>query len=63
MNIFLSLSILLILCPKTKFYNHSRANFGIFCSTPGIAIGRCMSKSKTTYMLFTGKIINTNYIF
>ncbi|CAG9773793.1 unnamed protein product [Ceutorhynchus assimilis] len=30
------------------------ANFGIFCSTPGIALSRCVSKMPSLYMLLTG---------
>lgn len=31
-----------------------RANFGIFCSTPGIAVARNVVRKKTLYMLLTG---------
>lgn len=31
-----------------------RANFGIFCSTPGIALGRSVSRKAAARMLFTG---------
>lgn len=30
------------------------ASFGIFCSTPGIAVARVMSRPKAAYMLITG---------
>lgn len=30
------------------------AGFGIFCNTPGVAIGRVMSRPKSAYMLMTG---------
>lgn len=30
------------------------ANFGIFCSTPGIALGRCVPKMTAMHMLLTG---------
>lgn len=30
------------------------ANFGIFCSTPGIAVSRNMHAKKAAHMLFTG---------
>ena len=31
-----------------------RASFGIFCSTPGIAVVRAIPRMKASYMLFTG---------
>ncbi|XP_053610501.1 enoyl-CoA hydratase domain-containing protein 3, mitochondrial isoform X3 [Plodia interpunctella] len=47
----------MIICSDTSKFSTPGANFGIFCSTPGIAIGRCMPKSRATYMLFTGEPI------
>nr|XP_013189764.1 unnamed protein product [Amyelois transitella] len=47
----------MIVCSDTSKFSTPGANFGIFCSTPGIAIGRCMPKSRATYMLFTGEPI------
>lgn len=42
-----------------KFYSmFYRANFGIFCSTPGIPLVRNVSKKAAMYMLFTGLSIN-----
>lgn len=35
-----------------------RANFGIFCSTPGIALARTISQKQALYMLFTGNTID-----
>lgn len=35
-----------------------RANFGIFCSTPGIALARTISQKQALHMLFTGNAIN-----
>lgn len=35
------------------------ANFGIFCSTPGVAIARCVPKMTALYMLFTGNTLNS----
>lgn len=46
--IFLSLLIL------------SRANFGIFCSTPGIAVSRTVSQKQALYMLLTGNAISAD---
>lgn len=44
-------------CSDTSKFSTPGANFGIFCSTPGIAVGRCVPKSRATYMLFTGEPI------
>ncbi|KPJ18734.1 Enoyl-CoA hydratase domain-containing protein 3, mitochondrial [Papilio machaon] len=37
---------------------HNVANFGIFCSTPGIPLARSVPKSRAMYMLLTGQPIN-----
>lgn len=34
-----------------------RANFGIFCSTPGIAVSRTVSQKQALYMLLTGNAV------
>ncbi|CAH0694644.1 unnamed protein product [Spodoptera exigua] len=47
----------MIVCSDTSKFSTPGANFGIFCSTPGIAVGRCVPKSRATYMLFTGEPI------
>ncbi|XP_037887827.1 enoyl-CoA hydratase domain-containing protein 3, mitochondrial-like [Glossina fuscipes] len=39
------------------------ANFGIFCSTPGIAVSRVMSRSKAAYMLMTGLPIDAQQAY
>lgn len=39
---------------------HFSANFGIFCSTPGIAIARCVPKMTALHMLFTGTQITSS---
>uniref|UniRef100_A0A1A9UGZ4 Enoyl-CoA hydratase domain-containing protein 3, mitochondrial n=1 Tax=Glossina austeni TaxID=7395 RepID=A0A1A9UGZ4_GLOAU len=39
------------------------ANFGIFCSTPGIAVSRVMSRSNAAYMLMTGLPINAQQAY
>ncbi|XP_073961404.1 enoyl-CoA hydratase domain-containing protein 3, mitochondrial-like isoform X2 [Choristoneura fumiferana] len=44
----------LVVCSDTSKFSTPGANFGIFCSTPGIAVGRCVPKSRAMYMLFTG---------
>ncbi|RVE49803.1 hypothetical protein evm_005533 [Chilo suppressalis] len=48
----------MIISSETSKFSTPGANFGIFCSTPGIAIGRTVAKSRATYMLFTGEPIN-----
>lgn len=45
---------------KKIVYLICRANFGIFCSTPGIAVSRSVSQKKALYMLFTGFPISAN---
>lgn len=44
----------MIVCTDTSKFSTPGANFGIFCSTPGIAVGRCVPKSRAMYMLLTG---------
>lgn len=39
-------------------FGSSRANFGIFCSTPGVALARCIHKTAALYMLLTGNPIS-----
>ncbi|CAK1587022.1 unnamed protein product [Parnassius mnemosyne] len=48
----------MIICSDTSKFSTPGANFGIFCSTPGIAIGRSVPKSRAMYMLLTGKPIS-----
>lgn len=38
-------------------------NFGVFCSTPGIAISRVMPRPKSAYMLMTGLPITAQEAF
>ncbi|KAL4703537.1 hypothetical protein ACJJTC_010157 [Scirpophaga incertulas] len=47
----------MVVCSDTSKFSTPGANFGIFCSTPGIAVGRCVPKSQAAYMLFTGEPI------
>lgn len=47
----------MIVCSDNSKFSTPGANFGIFCSTPGIAVARCVPKSRATYMLFTGEPI------
>ncbi|CAG9788760.1 unnamed protein product [Diatraea saccharalis] len=48
----------MIVCSDASKFSTPGANFGIFCSTPGIAVARSVPKSRATYMLFTGEPIN-----
>lgn len=41
-------------------YLPSRANFGIFCSTPGIAVSRTVNQKQALYMLLTGNAITAD---
>ncbi|XP_026321311.1 enoyl-CoA hydratase domain-containing protein 3, mitochondrial-like isoform X2 [Hyposmocoma kahamanoa] len=45
----------MIVCSDTSKFSTPGANFGIFCSTPGIAVGRSVPKSQAMYMLLTGE--------
>ncbi|XP_011548891.3 enoyl-CoA hydratase domain-containing protein 3, mitochondrial [Plutella xylostella] len=45
-------------CSETSKFSTPGANFGIFCSTPGIAVGRSVPKSRAMYMLLTGEAIS-----
>uniref|UniRef100_A0A1A9WWT3 Enoyl-CoA hydratase domain-containing protein 3, mitochondrial n=1 Tax=Glossina brevipalpis TaxID=37001 RepID=A0A1A9WWT3_9MUSC len=47
-----------VIATDTSTFMTPGANFGIFCSTPGIAISRVMSRSKAAYMLLSGLPIN-----
>ncbi|XP_045775253.1 enoyl-CoA hydratase domain-containing protein 3, mitochondrial [Maniola jurtina] len=48
----------IIVCSDTSKFSTPGANFGIFCSTPGIAVGRSVPKSRAMYMLLTGEPIS-----
>ncbi|XP_045500424.1 enoyl-CoA hydratase domain-containing protein 3, mitochondrial [Colias croceus] len=45
----------MIVCSQNSKFSTPGANFGIFCSTPGIAVGRSVPKSRAMYMLLTGE--------
>ncbi|XP_046991551.1 enoyl-CoA hydratase domain-containing protein 3, mitochondrial isoform X2 [Schistocerca americana] len=42
------------ICSDNSSFSTPGANFGIFCSTPGIAVGRAVPKKVAAHMLFTG---------
>ncbi|XP_030751910.1 enoyl-CoA hydratase domain-containing protein 3, mitochondrial [Sitophilus oryzae] len=41
-------------CTERSTFSTPGANFGIFCSTPGVALARSINKMPTLYMLLTG---------
>jgi len=47
------LKLRVYVAPNQIFWPFS-ANFGIFCSTPGIAVGRAVPRKVAAQMLFTG---------
>ncbi|CAH2092988.1 unnamed protein product [Euphydryas editha] len=47
----------IIICSDKSKFSTPGANFGIFCSTPGIAVGRSVPKSRAMHMLLTGEPI------
>ncbi|XP_029040679.1 enoyl-CoA hydratase domain-containing protein 3, mitochondrial isoform X2 [Osmia bicornis bicornis] len=46
------------ICTERSSFATPGANFGIFCSTPGIPLVRNVSKKTAMYMLFTGLSLN-----
>uniref|UniRef100_A0A182NDH9 Enoyl-CoA hydratase domain-containing protein 3, mitochondrial n=1 Tax=Anopheles dirus TaxID=7168 RepID=A0A182NDH9_9DIPT len=42
------------LCSDISTFSTPGASFGIFCSTPGIAVVRAVPRMRAAYMLFTG---------
>ncbi|CAD7087842.1 unnamed protein product [Hermetia illucens] len=44
----------IVVCTDRSSFSTPGANFGLFCSTPGIAISRTIPRNKALYMLFTG---------
>lgn len=70
MNRYLSISILagglqlaascdLVVCSEKSTFSTPGASFGIFCSTPGIALSRVVPHMKASYMLLTGLPISS----
>uniref|UniRef100_A0A182PUJ4 Enoyl-CoA hydratase domain-containing protein 3, mitochondrial n=1 Tax=Anopheles epiroticus TaxID=199890 RepID=A0A182PUJ4_9DIPT len=47
-------------CSDISTFSTPGASFGIFCSTPGIAVVRAVPRMKAAYMLFTGLPITAN---
>ncbi|KAJ8915109.1 hypothetical protein NQ315_000361 [Exocentrus adspersus] len=44
----------IVVCTENSKFSTPGANFGIFCSTPGIPLARTVQKSTALHMLFTG---------
>ncbi|XP_037946778.1 enoyl-CoA hydratase domain-containing protein 3, mitochondrial isoform X2 [Teleopsis dalmanni] len=44
----------IVVCSDKSSFSTPGANFGIFCSTPGIAVSRVMPRLKSSYMVLTG---------
>lgn len=42
------------------FHFICRVNFGIFCSTPGIALARCVQENTAMQMLLTGQPLSSH---
>lgn len=48
----------IVLATDKSSFSLPGAAFGLFCSTPGIAVARCVSQKTSAYMLMTGNAIN-----
>lgn len=48
------------ICSEKSTFSTPGASFGIFCSTPGIAIARVVPRMKSSYMLLTGLPITSD---
>ncbi|XP_050423509.1 enoyl-CoA hydratase domain-containing protein 3, mitochondrial [Adelges cooleyi] len=46
------------ICTNRSSFSTPGVNLGLFCSTPGIPLSRCIPKKVASYMLFTGESIN-----
>lgn len=44
----------IVVCTENSSFSTPGANFGIFCSTPGIAVARSVNRKVASHMLFTG---------
>ncbi|XP_058832447.1 enoyl-CoA hydratase domain-containing protein 3, mitochondrial [Topomyia yanbarensis] len=44
----------MVVCSDRSSFSTPGASFGIFCSTPGIAVARAVPRMTASYMLFTG---------
>ncbi|XP_077501919.1 enoyl-CoA hydratase domain-containing protein 3, mitochondrial-like [Amblyomma americanum] len=48
----------IVLATDKSSFSLPGAAFGLFCSTPGIAVARCVPQKTSAYMLMTGNAIN-----
>lgn len=48
------------ICTQRSSFSTPGANFGIFCSTPGIALARSVNRMRASQMLLTGLPITAN---
>lgn len=48
----------IVLATDNASFSLPGAAFGLFCSTPGIAVARCVPQKMSAYMLFTGNAIS-----
>lgn len=48
------------ICSDKSTFSTPGANFGIFCSTPGVALARCVNKMTALPMLLTGLPLNAS---
>ncbi|KAH8038217.1 hypothetical protein HPB51_024990 [Rhipicephalus microplus] len=48
----------IVLASDKATFSLPGAAFGLFCSTPGIAVARCVPQKMSAYMLFTGNAIS-----
>lgn len=53
----------IVICTKKSTFSTPGANFGIFCSTPGIPLVRNLSKKIAAHMLFTGLPIDADQAY
>ncbi|KAH8234479.1 hypothetical protein KR038_011920 [Drosophila bunnanda] len=53
----------MVICSKTSRFSTPGAGVGVFCSTPGVAIARVMSRPKSAFMLMTGLPISGEEAF
>ncbi|XP_050523996.1 enoyl-CoA hydratase domain-containing protein 3, mitochondrial isoform X2 [Daktulosphaira vitifoliae] len=51
------------ICTERSHFSTPGVNIGLFCSTPGISLSRCVPKKISSYMLFTGESINAREAF
>uniref|UniRef100_G3MPK4 Enoyl-CoA hydratase domain-containing protein 3, mitochondrial n=1 Tax=Amblyomma maculatum TaxID=34609 RepID=G3MPK4_AMBMU len=48
----------IVIATERSSFSLPGAAFGLFCSTPGIAVARCVPQKASAYMLMTGNAIN-----